>query len=99
MAFKFKQDLDLILHPYQFVLKEGGQESDNLMDYRLMMLHLGRPETLTNRSKRTMMYPFFPTPETVQGSLPFQTQKPEREEVKEEPETDMDYDFDVRLLQ
>lgn len=51
MTFKYSKDLKLILHPYLFVLKEGKQIQDDLLDYSLMMLLVSCPETI--KSPRT----------------------------------------------
>jgi len=50
MAFKFSKDLKLILHPYLFVLKEGKEIQDDLLDYTLMMLLVSCPETIKSPS-------------------------------------------------
>lgn len=46
MRSRIKKELNLILHPYQFVLKEGQGIQDNFFDYSLLMLQMGCPETI-----------------------------------------------------
>jgi hypothetical protein len=46
MAFRFSKDLRLILHPYIFVLKEGGEIRADYLDYSLLMLQIGCQETI-----------------------------------------------------
>jgi len=46
MAFKFNKDLKFIVHPYMFVLKEGQKIQKDFLDYTLMMLQVGSPETI-----------------------------------------------------
>lgn len=41
-----KKNLKHILHPYLFVLKEGPKIRDNYMDYSLLILQVGKPETI-----------------------------------------------------
>jgi hypothetical protein len=41
-----KKNLNHILHPYQFVLKEGPKIRDDFMDYSLLILQIGKPETI-----------------------------------------------------
>lgn len=38
--------LKALLHPYVFILKEGGKIKKNLLDYSLMMLYVHSSETI-----------------------------------------------------
>lgn len=46
MGSRTNKDLKLILHPYVFVLKEGHKINEDFLDYSLLILQVGRPETL-----------------------------------------------------
>lgn len=48
-----KKNLKAILHPYIFVLKEGGSIKDNFLDYSLMMLLVTSPETIKSPRKKS----------------------------------------------
>lgn len=37
---------DHLLHPYIFVLKEGREIHKNFLDYSLLLLQVGQPDTL-----------------------------------------------------
>ena len=57
MTFKFNSDLDIILRPYQLVLKEGPNIKKDLFDYQLLMLHLHNNETLRSPNSKTSNNP------------------------------------------
>lgn len=38
--------LDHFFHPYMFVLKEGSEIQQDFLDYSLLLLQVGRPDTL-----------------------------------------------------
>lgn len=38
--------LNPFLHPYIFVLKEGTEFQQNCLDYSLLLLQVGQPDTL-----------------------------------------------------
>lgn len=42
------QDLQILLHPYLFVLKEGKEIRDNYLDYSLLMLRLSASEVINS---------------------------------------------------
>lgn len=42
------RDLQALLHPYLFVLKEGKDIKDNLMDYSLLMLRVNATEVINS---------------------------------------------------
>lgn len=42
---------DHFLHPYMFVLKEGNGIQQDFLDYSLLLLQVGRPDTLPSPSK------------------------------------------------
>lgn len=42
--------LDYFLHPYIFVLKEGGGIEKDLLDYKLLLLQVGQADILPSRS-------------------------------------------------
>lgn len=46
MTSEVKQTLKTILHPYLFVLKEGGKIKKDLLDYSLIMLLINSSETI-----------------------------------------------------
>lgn len=46
MSTQSKHTLKNILHPYLFVLKEGGKIQNDFLDYSLMMLHINSSETI-----------------------------------------------------
>lgn len=46
MTTKAKHNLKGILHPYQFILKEGGEIKKDFLDYSLMMLMVNSTETI-----------------------------------------------------
>lgn len=46
MTFEGKRTLKAILHPYLFVLKEGGGIKNDFLDYSLMMLLINSSETI-----------------------------------------------------
>lgn len=48
MGSNSKQDLKSILHPYLFVLKEGGTIKKDFLDYSLMMLLINSSETISS---------------------------------------------------
>lgn len=54
MAAKFPQNLLNLLHPYQFVLKEGDIEK-NRLDYRLMLLQVSCPEVIKSPSPASIL--------------------------------------------
>lgn len=49
--------LKSILHPYIFVLKEGGEIKKDLLDYSLMILFLHSRETIRSPSKKAHKSP------------------------------------------
>ncbi len=49
------KDLQAILHPYLFVLKEGGDIEKNLLDYSLLMLHVSAPEVIHSPGSSKVM--------------------------------------------
>ena len=51
MTAKHRNPLKSILHPYVFVLKEGGKIKKDLLDYSLMMLFVHSRETIRSPSK------------------------------------------------
>lgn len=42
------RDLQILLHPYLFVLKEGKDIKDNLLDYSLHMLRINATEVINS---------------------------------------------------
>jgi hypothetical protein len=56
MATKVPQHLVNLLHPYQFVLKEGDIEK-NRLDYRLMLLQVTCPEVIKSPLSLTTSTP------------------------------------------
>lgn len=51
MPTQSNKNLKALLHPYIFVLKEGGGIKDNFLDYSLMMLLVTSPETIKSPKK------------------------------------------------
>jgi hypothetical protein len=49
------KDLEAILHPYLFVLKEGGDIENNYLDYSLLMLHVSAPEVIHSPGSNKVM--------------------------------------------
>lgn len=49
------KDLLSILHPYLFVLKEGGDIESNFLDYSLLMLHVSAPEVIHSPGSTKVM--------------------------------------------
>lgn len=46
MSSRFRKDLNQILHPYMFVLKEGNEIAKDLLEYSLLMVSVGNPQTI-----------------------------------------------------
>lgn len=53
MVNRNTKDLKQLLHPYIFVLKEGQEIKDDLLDYSLMMLQVTCPEVIKSPSAPT----------------------------------------------
>lgn len=66
MSHKMHKDLRHILHPYMFVLREGREFHENLLDYSLMMLHVNCLEVM--ESPRVVASA--PAHATVSANLP-----------------------------
>lgn len=47
--------LETILHPYMFVLREGEQIKNNLLDYRLMIFQVSQGETIRSPRNPTQL--------------------------------------------
>jgi hypothetical protein len=43
---------DQLLHPYVFVLKEGGDIQEDFLDYSLLLLQVGKPDVLHSPGSR-----------------------------------------------
>lgn len=54
------KDLQSILHPYLFVLKEGVDIENDYLDYSLLMLHVSSPEVIHSPGSNKVMN-FLPT--------------------------------------
>lgn len=48
---KLKKQLNLLLHPYLFVLQEGKDIKEDFLDYSLMILQVGHAEILPSPKK------------------------------------------------
>lgn len=61
MRSKSNSPLRSILHPYIFVLKEGGEIKNDFLDYSLLMFHIRTNETIRSpvglkmRKKKTKL--------------------------------------------
>lgn len=55
MMPRMNKRLKLLVHPYLFVLKEGRNIQGNFLDYNLLMLQIGTPQTIhsPNTNKTT----------------------------------------------
>lgn len=53
MTFEPKHTIKTILHPYLFILKEGGQIKNDFLDYSLMMLLINSSETIKSPKTKT----------------------------------------------
>jgi len=51
MKGKKHKDLNLLLHPYTFVLQEGKTIKQNYLDFSLLLLW-GKPEFINNGPKK-----------------------------------------------
>lgn len=49
------KDLQAILHPYLFVLKEGSDIENDFLDYSLLMLHVSAPEIIHSPGSTKVM--------------------------------------------
>lgn len=47
--------LHTLLHPYLFVLKEGGEIHNNLLDFSLLMLQVSPPEIIPSPGAKRML--------------------------------------------
>jgi len=55
LEMPLNKDLQNILHPYIFVLKEGEGIHNDLLDYTLMMLNVSPPETIYSPGSERIM--------------------------------------------
>jgi len=46
MSSQFSNDLKPMLHPYAFILKEGEEIKEDLLDYSLVMIHVNCREVI-----------------------------------------------------
>ena len=46
MSSSYSNDLKPMLHPYAFVLKEGKEIKEDLLDYSLVMIHINCREVI-----------------------------------------------------
>ena len=69
MTSQSKKNLQLILHPYVFVLKEGIEIKDNFLDYSLMILQVTSPETIKSPQRSLSPLPSLPIMQLDKGSL------------------------------
>lgn len=53
MTSEPKQTIKTILHPYLFILKEGGKIKNDFLDYSLMMLLINSSETIKSPKTKT----------------------------------------------
>lgn len=63
MGFRPSKEIKLLMHPYVFVLKEGGQITNDYLDYSLLMLQVTCPEKLKSPLKKSIKKPFTPISE------------------------------------
>lgn len=52
MSSYFPKDFKQLLHPYAFILKEGLEIQEDLLDYSLVMLHINCREVIKTPSKK-----------------------------------------------
>lgn len=52
MSTRSKHTLKGIIHPYLFVLKEGGEIKNDFLDYSLVMLMINNSETIKSPFQR-----------------------------------------------
>lgn len=48
-----RKNFDNLLHPYMFALKEGSEFGNNFLDYSLLLLQVGRADTLPSPRSST----------------------------------------------
>lgn len=65
--------LKSILHPYIFVLKEGGEIKKDFLDYSLMMLFVHSSETIPSPSDDLV---FLDKPLEIKKKQPLKSKKP-----------------------
>lgn len=71
MSTRAKHNLKGILHPYLFVLKEGGGIKSDYLDYSLMMLLINSSETIKSPYKeKTKLSDIVQDMDIMASSLP-----------------------------
>jgi hypothetical protein len=56
MTARHTNPLKSLLHPYIFVLKEGGEIKNDFLDYSLMMLFIHSTETIYSPLKEEIVF-------------------------------------------